>query len=185
MSRLVSKLLSWWGGVILKRDLNKKEKDEGVQQKYLDYIVEAMTARKAAMIAGDMQYNTGKPCGHGHHSPRYTTNGGCVVCVSNRAKEHYKNNPGASLASQRRIRGIPEPTRPDPGRCENCGDVPKTGTSLNIDHDHDSGKFRGWLCRNCNMAIGGLGDNMHGLERALAYLRRAQKEAYLSRGEDE
>lgn len=185
MRHLVSKLLSWWRGGILKRDLNKKEEDEAIKQKYLDYIVESMTARKAAMIAGHDRYTTGKPCKKGHLVERYTTSGGCVTCVKSAARAHYKDNPGASLASTRRARGIPEPTRSEPGFCENCGSVPKSGTSLAIDHCHDSGKFRGWLCHRCNMAIGTLGDDIPSLERAIAYLRRAQKEAYLSRGENE
>jgi hypothetical protein len=45
---------------------------------------------------------------------------------------------------------------------------------VHCDHDHRTGKFRGWLCRMCNTAIGALGDDVDGLERALAYLRRTR-----------
>lgn len=37
--------------------------------------------RKQAIIGGSSRYFTGKPCGRGHLAERYTSNGGCVVCV--------------------------------------------------------------------------------------------------------
>jgi hypothetical protein len=43
---------------------------------------------------------------------------------------------------------------------------------LCLDHNHETGKFRGWLCDNCNTGIGKLGDTVEGLERAIAYLKR-------------
>lgn len=54
------------------------------------------------------------------------------------------------------------------GQCELCGKVGK----VHWDHDHETGKFRGWLCVSCNTGLGKLGDSIEGLERALAYLRR-------------
>ena len=36
-----------------------------------------------------------------------------------------------------------------------------------IDHDHDTGEFRGWLCNNCNTGLGAMGDTIEGLERAI------------------
>ena len=40
-----------------------------------------------------------------------------------------------------------------------------------MDHDHESGDFRGWLCTSCNTGLGKLGDSIAGLESALAYLK--------------
>jgi hypothetical protein len=57
-----------------------------------------------------------------------------------------------------------------PDLCEICERAPP----VHCDHDHRTGKFRGWLCRMCNTAIGSLGDDVEGLERALAYLRRTR-----------
>jgi len=48
--------------------------------------------------------------------------------------------------------------------------------NLILDHNHDTGKFRGWLCRNCNQGIGKLGDNIEGLQKAMTYLKRATRE---------
>ena len=39
-----------------------------------------------------------------------------------------------------------------------------------LDHDHKTGKFRGWLCNTCNSALGWFDDDPIKLRRALAYL---------------
>jgi transposase-like protein len=57
---------------------------------------------------------------------------------------------------------------PKDNRCQSCGKV----AVLQTDHDHKRKQFRGWLCWGCNSAIGKLGDDIAGLERALTYLRK-------------
>lgn len=42
---------------------------------------------------------------------------------------------------------------------------------LVVDHNHKTGKVRGMLCQTCNKALGMLGDDVEGLERALVYVR--------------
>ena len=42
---------------------------------------------------------------------------------------------------------------------------------LVLDHCHNSGKARGWLCPNCNRGIGLLQDSIKNLEKAIEYLR--------------
>ena len=44
-------------------------------------------------------------------------------------------------------------------------------SAWHIDHDHKTGEFRGWLCRNCNTGLGSLGDTIEGLERGIKYLK--------------
>lgn len=39
----------------------------------------------------------------------------------------------------------------------------------NADHDHDTGKPRGFLCGRCNRGIGILGDNVEGVQRVMNY----------------
>ncbi len=56
-------------------------------------------------------------------------------------------------------------------RCEKGCDICGRTTNLHIDHDHETEKFRGILCCICNNGLGFLGDNVSGLERALAYLK--------------
>ena len=58
---------------------------------------------------------------------------------------------------------------PKPEVCDCCKKVPKK--KFVLDHCHEEEKFRGWLCDHCNLAIGLLGDDVGGVERALEYLR--------------
>jgi hypothetical protein len=89
--------------------------------------------------------------------------------IAAKAKAYRQKYKDRRLQVERRRRGMPEPTRPCPKQCESCGRVPvKMG--LHLDHCHVTGKFRGWLCGNCNSAIGKLGDNIDGVYRAVAYL---------------
>jgi hypothetical protein len=64
------------------------------------------------------------------------------------------------------------PTEPTP--CECCGTI-TAPDKLHLDHDHVTHAFRGWLCRTCNLGIGSLGDNVDGLQRAIAYLRKTNE----------
>jgi hypothetical protein len=76
-------------------------------------------------------------------------------------------------AVQRKARGAPIATRPVPEHCENCGRLPNgQGGTMHLDHDHKTGKFRGWLCQSCNVGLGHLGDSIASLQSAIAYLIR-------------
>lgn len=59
------------------------------------------------------------------------------------------------------------------GGCGVCGstDEPR---SFDIDHDHETGAFRGLLCGRCNKGLGLLGDTEHSVKQALIYLRRTK-----------
>ena len=57
-----------------------------------------------------------------------------------------------------------------PPACECCSRVVQ---KLHLDHCRETGEFRGFLCRQCNCAIGALGDNIEGITRALNYIRKA------------
>jgi len=58
------------------------------------------------------------------------------------------------------------------GVCAIC----KEEDELVIDHNHLTNEFRGALCRNCNRAIGLLGDSISVLQNAVEYLQ--QKGSY-------
>jgi hypothetical protein len=62
------------------------------------------------------------------------------------------------------------------GRCEICScaliGAPRTPNDLCVDHDHEEGHARGILCRLCNMALGGLKDDLDIVIAAATYLRR-------------
>jgi len=67
----------------------------------------------------------------------------------------------------RKVNGLPSPTRPQPAACECCGFL---AASLHLDHCHTTGKFRGWLCVSCNRGIGLLQDCLSGVSKAVDYL---------------
>jgi len=75
------------------------------------------------------------------------------------------------LIYARRKRGLPEPTRPVPDACECCGFIPRK-IRLHLDHCHETGAFRGWVCRRCNTGIAYLGDNLEGARKAVAHFER-------------
>lgn len=43
-----------------------------------------------------------------------------------------------------------------------------------IDHDHSTNKFRGLLCRQCNLGLGYFKDNEASLMNAISYLRNTR-----------
>lgn len=59
------------------------------------------------------------------------------------------------------------------GRCAICcTPAPERLASMHLDHDHDTGAIRGFLCIDCNHGLGKLRDNPDLLLRALVYLRQ-------------
>jgi hypothetical protein len=88
---------------------------------------------------------------------RLRTNTNCKECQRKRSKE----------------RSLLKNVRPEYGRkCECCG-KPVT-ENWQLDHDHKTGKFRGWLCKKCNTGIGLIGDDISGTIKVLVYLLKAK-----------
>ncbi len=57
------------------------------------------------------------------------------------------------------------------GSCAICGGPPsKTFRCFDVDHDHETGKVRGLLCRPCNIGVGFFDRGFY--EKARAYLER-------------
>ena len=56
--------------------------------------------------------------------------------------------------------------RPKTDRCEICGNLAK----VTYDHDHKTDIFRGWLCGNCNAALGLVHDDTQILKKMIKYL---------------
>jgi hypothetical protein len=56
------------------------------------------------------------------------------------------------------------------GGCAICGRAAPEGTSLHVDHDHETGVVRGLLCFTCNGAIGMFTENDEHLTRAADYV---------------
>jgi len=77
--------------------------------------------------------------------------------TSAKQQAHLKHRYGISLDEFNRMLADQE------GRCAVCVEQRK----LCVDHDHETGRVRGLLCRRCNLAMQALDTN---LARALAYL---------------
>ena len=106
----------------------------------------------------------------------------CIICNEYKFYEdfdlhigHKDNRDGRCRSckrSQSHIRDTIRKTAPiKPDVCECCGKTYETRLIV-LDHDHDTNKFRGWICHYCNAGIGQLGDNIKGLMTAMKYLRR-------------
>lgn len=108
----------------------------------------------------------------------------CKACACRRSSEWRRSNPVRHAANNRRWnKENPEksraiyrrrhgciPSRPEPETCEACGRRPGK-RSLNLDHNHKTGEFTGWLCGPCNCAKGLLGESSTGVEKLLNYIQ--------------
>lgn len=104
-------------------------------------------------------YKTEIPCSRGHRDRRYTKSSACAACAREGRKSFREAMKGPA-------------SRDMPDACECCR-TPLAQLSqphLFPDHDHETRKFRGWLCHRCNTGIGMLGDTLLSVERAAAYL---------------
>jgi hypothetical protein len=58
------------------------------------------------------------------------------------------------------------------GVCAICGEPPKEGSHLHVDHCHKTGVVRALLCRGCNVAIGSMRENPDIMRRAALYVEK-------------
>lgn len=86
----------------------------------------------------------------------------------------YRNKDSWTLAKRCARRGItPEQLIDAYERQEECCAICKDEIELidsAIDHNHETGEFRGVLCKQCNRALGMFKDNTTVLKNALEYL---------------
>jgi len=78
-------------------------------------------------------------------------------------RSHIKRTYGLTLEEYDRLR------LRDDGRCHLCGIVDGTG----VDHNHETGIVRGWLCKACNTGLGLFRDSPDMLRRALGYMEQS------------
>lgn len=94
---------------------------------------------------------------------------------------HCRNSDGKNSQcklchreANRILRQLRKTAPPKPTKCDLCG-IECSPEKLQLDHDHETGLFRGWLCNKCNSALGHLGDSIKFLKRALKYLERTNR----------
>ena len=120
-------------------------------------LIECPTCKESKPVSDYYSYDTSK--------------GGFSLSGSRRKCKPCYNRNGKLIYQLKKEN--PYPIK-DP-KCECCGEADKYSV-LNLDHCHIKKTFRGWLCRSCNTGIGSLGDNIEGLERAIAYLRNKDEQ---------
>jgi hypothetical protein len=92
------------------------------------------------------------------------------VCArSARGVRRRKTCRFCMAAAEAQKRRLVEIVGPRAHACEIC----RREGPTELDHDHVTGAFRGWLCRPCNLGLGKLGDDVAGVRRAIAYLLRS------------
>jgi elongation factor Tu len=141
--------------------------------------------REAATFLGD-------PCPKGH-TLRLVRNGKCAVChrVSNHTeatkklraqyqREHPEVGRKAARKAQRKKNGAVGPTS-ESGHgkhCAICGvlldDALRNFDAPAYDHDHETGVFRGWLCKRHNLGLSYFQDDPTLLRKAAEYLELRQ-----------
>ena len=88
--------------------------------------------------------------------------GRCKECIKKRVRE---------------VKEIRKCAPPMSECCQCCGKKVSDNkhykqNRLCLDHNPTTNKFRGWLCKECNMAIGLLGDTYDSVMKAIHYLEK-------------
>lgn len=139
----------------------------------------------------------GKPCGKCNGTKRYKSSRGCVACDRARKKNLTPEEKRAALARVQRWRannrerylkhrkehyrfrvyGLTRDQffamlRAQDNLCVCCDASLRGGKETQVDHDHATGKVRGLLCLNCNIAIGMVRESTETLLRIGVYLEK-------------
>jgi hypothetical protein len=63
---------------------------------------------------------------------------------------------------------------PKPPKGTKCTIDECNNTDLHLDHNHETGEFRGWICTNHNTGIGKIGDTLEDSIKILKYLLKTE-----------
>ena len=97
------------------------------------------------------------------------------------SKEWLDSNPDkrAAYAARQRVNAVLRQEkrigRSKPESCEACGDreiSTDKGSRIVFDHHHATGQARGWICHNCNIALGHANDSVGRLLLLVGYFGR-------------
>ncbi len=132
------------------------------------------------------------PSGHDTRTLGRYRDGSCAECRRQRTRAWYRANKGRARATNNAWRqknrdktraynrktygGVDAPGELRTGPCGNtaCTYV----GPLEWDHDHTTGRERGWLCGPCNRALGQARDSADILVGLTAYLRASRPDGF-------
>jgi len=121
---------------------------------------------------------------------KYNRHGECKKCTNAKARERRKRNPQKWDEVRRDCHlrwtfGISQEDydrmfMQQNGRCAICGQI-ETAMRLGkvihlaVDHNRKTGKVRELLCRNCNVALGHLHEDVDRCQSMAVYIRKHKK----------
>lgn len=100
----------------------------------------------------------------------------CKPCNSKAASDWIKKNPKRFYARARlnkykiNLEEYQSMLDSQDHKCKACSVDLEPGRGTHIDHDHQTGKIRGILCRHCNLALGHVKDDPKILQALIDYL---------------
>lgn len=93
-----------------------------------------------------------------------------VINHTTPVKVHYKDICKVCAGRKSRIVNSLRREYPYPGDDHVCPICQQSKNKYYLDHDWETGAFRGWLCNACNVSLGLMKDDISNLQRAIQYL---------------
>ena len=165
-----------------KRETSRKSRAGTLEPSTRYEVVWPRECPRCGEMKGEDEYPLDPKRKSGRHSY-------CRKCRSEDARERAKRRRDSGLLADDLLRRsarlagttVEEVTRlnqEQAGRCKICGGLP-TGNHgrLVLDHDHETGEFRGLLCGMCNAALGHMEDDTSRLRAAIEYLEESRNGA--------
>jgi hypothetical protein len=148
---------------------NKEKLRENSKRAYANLPPEI----KAARVAYQAQWRKDHPEARKKITKRYREGNKEYLA---RADREYNANPERRKILRARHAATLESLagRPRPEICDACGGPPDDKIGMHFDHCHKRGHFRGWICRECNLALGNIRDDIGRLRKLIAYLKRTK-----------
>ena len=98
-----------------------------------------------------------------------------VIGLTGKKKIHYKNICQPCQSRNTKIVSGLHKVHPYPNSEYACAICGQKNKKWYLDHDWSTGKFRAWLCNNCNSGLGNFKDDTDLLNKAIAYLNPVPK----------
>jgi len=96
----------------------------------------------------------------------------CVYCAIIRNNKQPKQKDWKTNHQTKKRYGVDVETYKQRMSSSDSCEICSSTKELCYDHDHDTMKFRGVLCRSCNRSLGQLGDNLKGIMKVVNYLKK-------------